>query len=391
MDSFIPSDLRRQRQKRKLTLEVASGLAGISPQHLSEIESSKPDPQIQGQLEFVIAIEPEFDTDELVEFGRFSRNWEQEEELDQLLDELDTGQINDKKALLRAQKLRAKYPGNLEIQNFTANRMWALEMRDEATEVWKQAYQQGAALIPKRYKGQITWGHVDNRSFLRIAHGYLLGLLHQRDGKAAQVVAAKLLAWCPMDNLGVRMLMGDIALLQGDTKAAMKRYLAESHESPAHWYQAGQIAFRDGGYVLACTCIRRGIAANPYIAEGLTGRTQLKEHLYWHSSSKNGPEWAADYLNAPVCDWTQEELDFVDWVFNSAAVLKERAELMALHEGLTYERDPVKRQEFGFQIDGFVERLTDTQSKRMVQKVKNRWDVAIWPWDRQGFRRPLPL
>lgn len=46
MDSFIPSDLRRQRQKRKLTLEVASGLAGMSPQHLSEIESSKRDPRL---------------------------------------------------------------------------------------------------------------------------------------------------------------------------------------------------------------------------------------------------------------------------------------------------------------------------------------------------------
>jgi hypothetical protein len=63
----------------------------------------------------------------------------------------------------------------------------------------------------------------------------------------------------------------------------------EAPSSPAHWYQAGQIAFRDGNYV----------SANPYIAEGLTGRTVLTEHLYWHASSIYGPEWAADYLNAP--------------------------------------------------------------------------------------------
>jgi hypothetical protein len=73
----------------------------------------------------------------------------------------------------------------------------------------------------------------------------------------------------------------------------------EAPSSPAHWYQAGQIAFRDGDYVSACTYIRRGIAANPYIAEGLTGRTFLTEHLYWHASSIYGPEWVADYLNAP--------------------------------------------------------------------------------------------
>jgi hypothetical protein len=31
--------------------------------------------------------------------------------------------------------------------------------------------------------------------------------------------------------------------------------------------------------VAACTYLRRGIAANPYMAEGLTGRTVLTEHL----------------------------------------------------------------------------------------------------------------
>ena len=33
---------------------------------------------------------------------------------------------------------------------------------------------------PQAFKGQISWGEVDNRSFLRITHGYLLGLMHQR-------------------------------------------------------------------------------------------------------------------------------------------------------------------------------------------------------------------
>jgi hypothetical protein len=36
-----------------------------------------------------------------------------------------------------------------------------------------------------------------------------------------------------------------------------------------------------------------------------------------------------------VCDWSAQEIDFVDWVFNSAAVLRERANLMEQHEGLT--------------------------------------------------------
>lgn len=59
-------------------------------------------------------------------------------------------------------------------------------------------------------------------------------------------------------------------------------------------------------------------------------------------SNLSGPEWATDYLSAPVCDWSAQEIDVVDWVFNSSAVLRELANLMEQHEGLTYERDAVR-------------------------------------------------
>ena len=46
MDSFIPPALRRQRNQRRLTLENLSAKVGMSPQHLSEIESGKRDPRL---------------------------------------------------------------------------------------------------------------------------------------------------------------------------------------------------------------------------------------------------------------------------------------------------------------------------------------------------------
>ena len=53
-----------------------------------------------------------------------------------------------------------------------------------------------------------------------------------------------------MDNIGVRYLLGNIALLQGDYKAAMKEYLKGAPNSldchPNAWYQAALIAFRGG-------------------------------------------------------------------------------------------------------------------------------------------------
>ena len=65
-----------------------------------------------------------------------------------------------------------------------------------------------------------------------------------------QALLKQMLAWCPMDNIGVRFLLGDIALLQSDHQAAMKEYLKGAPNSPAHWYQAALIAFREGDYVV---------------------------------------------------------------------------------------------------------------------------------------------
>ncbi len=51
---------------------------------------------------------------------------------------------------------------NLEIQNFITNRLWVMGLQNEATEVYERAYEQALAHIPKGFKGQITWGGVDN-------------------------------------------------------------------------------------------------------------------------------------------------------------------------------------------------------------------------------------
>jgi tetratricopeptide (TPR) repeat protein len=354
------------------------------------IQASVPSPE-SASLSFTIETFDDHETGQPTPYGRFSRNWQDEEALDVLIDKLEAGQLSHKQALMQARKLEATTPYNLEIQNFIANRLWALGLQDEATEVYERAYKQALARIPKGFKGQITWGEVDNRPFLRLAHGTLLGLMRrgnkEKAGDAAMALAKQMLAWCPMDNIGVRFLLGDIALLQGDHKAAMKEYLAGAPHSPPHWYQAALIAFREGDYVAACTYLRRGIAANPYIAEGLTGRTVLSEHLYWHASNVHGPDWAVDYLDSAACDWTPEEIDFVDWVFNASPVMKERAEMMALREGMTYERDAEKRAPYAQRSLDFINRITDTLSKKMARKVKNRWGDDIWPWDREGFRR----
>ena len=65
MHSYIPSTLRRFRNQRHLTLANVSGIAGMSVQHLSEIESSKRDPRLSSieriadAMELAVMLVPE--------------------------------------------------------------------------------------------------------------------------------------------------------------------------------------------------------------------------------------------------------------------------------------------------------------------------------------------
>ena len=65
MHSFIPSTIRRIRNQCRLTLENVSGIAGMSVQHLSEIESSKRDPRLSSieriadAMELAVMLVPE--------------------------------------------------------------------------------------------------------------------------------------------------------------------------------------------------------------------------------------------------------------------------------------------------------------------------------------------
>jgi hypothetical protein len=61
---------------------------------------------------------------------------------------------------------------------------------------------------------------------------------------------------------------------------------------------------------------------------------------------------------------------------------------VVLYEGITYERVTEKRTPYSERLLGFITRITGTQSKKkMVRKVKDRWEVEIWPRDREGLRR----
>ncbi len=320
--------------------------------------------------------------------GRFSRDWEGEEKVDDLREQLNSGSITLEAAVMAARGIVRREPDNLDAQQFLAVNYWETGLKVEAADLWATLFERVSALIPPTFKGLIEWNELDNRPFLRLAHGHLLGLMHVRDAKAASKLCKKMLAWCPNDNLGVRYLRPLIELMGGHYKTAYKQFLKIAPDQPNGWYHAARIAFIEERYVTALTHLRRGVLANPYIAEVITGRRVLFDHLQRHLSNLADHSMAESFLEDEFDGWGQEEIDFVDWGFNCASVMRERTVAAQINEGLTYEHRHEVRRQFHGMSDELESLITDKSSLALIQKVVNRDGQECWPWDRVALLFP---
>jgi len=285
------------------------------------------------------------------------------------------------------QKIIAKSPDYLDAYSHAGGAMLELDDVDQA-EVWyRKGLDIALALIPKDFSGQIQWGDLDNRPFLRLHHGMILCFLRRKNFKMAAKYMADHLAWNPNDNIGVRYLLGDAYLLTGQNTKARKYLNAGSLEGyPANSYSLALLEFAAGNFIKATTALRKGFIQNQYIAERLTGRTALKQHPFWHSNSLNNVEFASNGVDDDILKlWgdTANAVDFVDWLFNCSAVLRERQELAEIHEGYTYETDFDKRGVFGNRMLLLTDSINDLSSAKLVKKVSGSRFAEIWPWEYQ--------
>lgn len=79
------------------------------------------------------------------------------------------------------------------------------EGRDEiAGPLFEQGVDRALTLIPKGFKGEISWGYLDNRPYHRLLYNYMRWQVRQGDIAAAIKLARRQLRQNPSDNLGVR-------------------------------------------------------------------------------------------------------------------------------------------------------------------------------------------
>lgn len=310
---------------------------------------------------------------------------------DDLLDNCENGPLPPQAAIKALKQFLKKEPFFFDAYMHLG--LYLAETSQSQSAKWfLEGVERGKSLIPENFSGNIMWAVLNNRSFLRCHHGYILSLI----GKAKYALAAteieQHLAWNPSDSIGVCYLLGDAYLLSKQCDKAEAVFTKCMDEHPASCYGLGLIHFMKKDFVKAITYFRKGILSNPYIAEILTGKLEIIPKRYWHGISTASPDEAVDYMSSTGDSlWGQHEevILFLDWLMNTSFILAERAQYVQQLEALLVEQSSTKRQALTKKQDALWDNITDKTSKPLVRKITLLRDGQCWPWDAIGWTQRL--
>ncbi|AJF08198.1 tetratricopeptide repeat protein [Geoalkalibacter subterraneus] len=314
-----------------------------------------------------------------------------EEEFDDLWGSF--GRSGDKENTSRAlRKMIKEHPDFVDAYAHLALLSMPPYSHDEfskAARWYRQGYKVAASLIPENFNGQIDGRSFSNRPFFRIHQGLILCALWQKRFKSALPMMERHLAWDPDDRQGIRFLLGDIYLLHFKCQEARELLEETSQVDPYCWYSLGLLEFFEGNFVKALTCLRKGFARNPYIAEGLTGRN-ITPHSFWHPTTFGNVDQAQGYLDLlgyhlwETMPWGK---DFIDWAFYCSRSLQERASFTQINEALGSAHDFETRRQVLEDEKALLSQIDDESSATWIEKIRTENGNLVWPWDKKQQER----
>lgn len=304
------------------------------------------------------------------------------DQLDELLDDHQSGRLGDKPYLAGLVRLQTAAPDLLDAHAHIAIHWHEAGKPKKALDAALAGLSIANRHIPEGFDGRIEWGHIENRPYLRNMQIALLSYMRLKRHKDAAKVIELMLARNPNDNQGVRFLLGSELMRAGDLERARAVFEGDTDGYPPYFYDLALCNMFQGDWVRAATALRRGFAANSYIAELLGGNSDPATLSIWHSSNLAAPGTACEYFDMCGSFWLTEpdSFPFTRWLFNHPMILAERAEVMTCQEALLWERDVAARRALGERERAFVEGISDNLSAAIVVKRKDRDGNVVWPW-----------
>ena len=311
------------------------------------------------------------------------------EELDDLLERRGADRPSTSWYVKALEDLVERHPWFIDGHAHLGNALYDRGTFKRALESCMRGYSLGTELIPPDFQEFIEWKFLENRPFLRAAHG--AALCHLQLGNATEAIAImeRMLAWNPNDNQGIRYIIGSEYLRTGQEERAQSLFETEAAEYPPYWYEMALLQFRQGRHAAAATSLRRGFVENVYIPEILCGNPAPLPVGIWHGTNFAGPDLAKEYAEQCGELWreTPDAIAFLRWLHTHPKVMAERAAVLDSKEALLWEHDIDRRGPLLHAMQIATECIDDELSNGITADRIDRYGRRIAPW---LFPGPVP-
>ena len=304
------------------------------------------------------------------------------EELDDLLDRRGGGRPSTPWYVKALEDLVERHPWFIDGHAHLGNALYDRGTFKPALASCMRGYSLGTEIIPPDFQEFIEWKFLENRPFLRAAHGAALCLLKLKNAGDAIAIMERMLAWNPDDNQGIRYIIGSEYLRIGQEERARSLFETEAAEYPPYWYELALLQFRQGQHAAAATSLRRGFSENVYIPEILCGNPDPLPVGIWHGSSFAEPELAKEYAEQCGKLWrhTPDAIAFLRWLHTHPKVMAERAAVLEPKEALLWERDFDRRGSLLDAVQIAKGGIDDELSNAITADRTDRQDRRVSPW-----------
>ena len=302
--------------------------------------------------------------------------------LDELLARRDAGTLSQTRYRRGLEDLVSRHPWFVDGHAHLGNALHEQGRLEQALTSYTRGFSLCFDVLPSGFESFIEWGHLENRPFMRAAHGVALCQLKLgRSGEGISMLE-RMLAWNPDDHQGVRYVLGSEYLRAGHEDKAWSFFETEASQYPPYRYEMALLLFRREDHAAAATALRLGFVENGYIAEILCGSPEPLPIGIWHGDGFSMPRTAQDYVSDYGRLWreTPGAVAFLRWLHTHPRMMAERAEILRYAEEIMWERD-AERRVFLLQTQrAAIGRIDDALSKEIVVERIDPRGHAVLPW-----------
>jgi tetratricopeptide (TPR) repeat protein len=281
-----------------IIVEPLDGEAGKSQQRWKVI-AARTDPSFIGCTPPKVAAVSDDNEYEFTEYVSYKDGMA----FDRALEDFRLGDYSKARRVLR--KFIKRFPYHIDSYHHLGIIETNLGHYDRALKYFEMGYRIGLMSIPKGFSGQLPWGFLGNRPFLRAAHGYGLALERERHHLEAVDVYEQILALNPNDNQGIRYLLPSLYL---EAKSPQKaRAALEKHGADGtNLYTRCLIEILDGRRREAVRWLCRGLSYNLYIPEIVLSQIQETSESQRYGVAMGSRDEAIEYVRE-TAPWRREE------------------------------------------------------------------------------------